>query len=188
MEETIEQQPSDCLKVVLFGPESTGKTTLTKQLAAHYQTQWVPEFARDYLQAKWDREQKSCEPKDLMPIAVGQMALENEVAQQAHKILICDTDLLETKVYSEIYYDGFCPEPIAKAALSHQYDLYFLTDIHVPWEADDLRDRPLLRHSMFEAFKATLDRYQKPYILLTGTKEVRFETAVKAIEVLMGKS
>ena len=188
MEETIEQQPSDCLKVVLFGTESTGKTTLSQQLAAHYQTQWVPEFARDYLQAKWDREQKSYEPKDLMPIAVGQMALENEVAQQAHKILICDTDLLETKVYSETYYDGFCPEPIAKAALSHQYDLYFLTYIDVPWEADDLRDRPLLRHSMFEAFKATLDRYQKPYILLTGTKEVRFETAVKAIEVLMGKS
>ena len=75
MEEKLKQQPADCIKIVLFGPESTGKTTLSKQLAAHYETLWVPEFARDYLQEKWDREKKVCEPHDLLPIAIGQMAL-----------------------------------------------------------------------------------------------------------------
>ena len=104
MEEKLKQEPSDIVKVVLFGPESTGKTTLAKQLAAHYKTAWVPEYARQYLQDKWDRAQKTCEPLDLLPIAKGQITLENELTKKANKILFCDTDLLETKVYSEAYY------------------------------------------------------------------------------------
>ena len=103
MEEKLKQKPANLVRVVLFGPESTGKTTLAQRLAKHYNTQWVPEFMREYLQDKWDREQKSCEPKDLLPIAEGQMRLENELAQSASDILICDTDLLELKVYSRAY-------------------------------------------------------------------------------------
>ena len=101
MEEKYKQEPSDILKVVLFGPESTGKTTLSEQLARHYNTVWVPEYARDYLQEKWNNERKTCEPHDLLPIAEGQMRLENRLTKKATKILVCDTDLLETKVYSE---------------------------------------------------------------------------------------
>ena len=98
MEKTLEQQYSNCIKVVLFGPESTGKTTLSKQLARHYNTVWTPEFARQYLQKKWNNERKTCEVSDLVPIAIGQMHLENRLAKKADKVLICDTDLLETKV------------------------------------------------------------------------------------------
>jgi len=77
MEEKYKQQASDLLKVVLFGPESTGKTTLSKQLARHYNTVWVPEYAREYLQKKWNSEQKICELDDLLPIAAGQRTRTN---------------------------------------------------------------------------------------------------------------
>ena len=107
MEETLKQEPSNLIKVVLFGPESTGKTTLSRQLAEHYGTLWVPEYAREYLQEKWNREQKTCEPKDLIPIAQGQIKMENEMTKKATNLLVCDTDLLETKVYSEAYYLGY---------------------------------------------------------------------------------
>ena len=72
MEEKLEQEPTDIIKIVLFGPESTGKTTLSEQLARYYNTVWVPEYAREYLQAKWNNERKTCEPHDLLPIAKGQ--------------------------------------------------------------------------------------------------------------------
>ena len=77
MEKNIEQQKSTCLRVVLFGPESTGKTTMVKALAEFYETTWVPEFARDYLQKKWDKGKSICTLKDLLVIAEGQMISEN---------------------------------------------------------------------------------------------------------------
>src|SRR5680860_118066 len=82
MEEKLKQKSSMISKVVLFGPESTGKTTLSEQLARHYNTVWVPEYAREYLQKKWNDERKTCEPQDLLPIAVGQMRLENELTEK----------------------------------------------------------------------------------------------------------
>ena len=88
MEEKYRQQPANCVKVVLFGPESTGKTTLSRHLARYYNSVWVPEYARDYLQKKWNDERKTCEPKDLLPIAEGQMKLENELAQKTNSVLI----------------------------------------------------------------------------------------------------
>ena len=103
MEEDLKQRAVDLIKVVTFGPESTGKTTLARTLAEHYETLWVPEFARDYLHEKFDRTGIICEYSDLLPIAKGQMRLENELAAKANRVLICDTDLLETQVYSEQY-------------------------------------------------------------------------------------
>ena len=181
MENTLKQQPANCIKIVLFGPESTGKTTLSKMLAKHYKTVWVPEYARTYLQNKWDNEGKICEPDDLLPIAIGQMQLENQLAQNANRLLICDTDLLETKVYSETYYNGFCPPLLKKYALKNTYDLYFLTYIDVPWEADDLRDKPHEREAMFKAFQNELITQKLPYVLLKGDKTERFNTAINHI-------
>ena len=185
MEEKLKQEPADLVKIVLFGPESTGKTTLASQLAKHYQTEWVPEYAREYLQDKWDREQKTCEPKDLLPIAVGQMALENQLAKKAEKLLICDTDLLETKVYSEAYYLGYCDPVLEKYALRNQYDLYLLTNIDIPWEKDDLRDKPLERERMFTYFRDTLIKYNRNFITLMGSEESRFLNAIKSIDQLL---
>ena len=185
MEEKFKQEPSDIIKIVLFGPESTGKTTLSGQLARHYNSVWVPEYAREYLQDKWNDERKTCEPKDLLPIAEGQIRLENKLAKKANKILICDTDLLETKVYSEAYYIGHCDPILEKYALKNTYDLYFLTYIDVPWEEDDLRDKPLERERMFQYFKDTLEKYDRNYIILKGDKNTRLKTAIEHINKLL---
>lgn len=185
MEEKLKQKSSDCIKIVLFGPESTGKTTLSRQLARYYNSVWVPEYAREYLQNKWNNERKTCEPEDLLPIAEGQMELENNLSQKTDSVLICDTDLLETKVYSEAYYVGSCDPILEKYALKNTYDLYFLTYIDTPWEADDLRDKPNDRLRMFEAFEKELIKQKRPYILLKGNKKERLNEAVKHIDKLL---
>lgn len=184
MENPLAQQVSDCIKIVLFGPESTGKTTLSNQLANHYKTVWVEEFAREYLQEKWNRTRIICELSDILPIARGQMALENKLAKQANRVLICDTDLLETKVYSEAYY-GSCPAELEIAAKVSAYDLYLLTYIDVPWAPDDLRDRPNQRVEMFQFFEEALKKSQKPYVLLKGDQTVRLKKAIFEIDKLL---
>jgi HTH-type transcriptional regulator, transcriptional repressor of NAD biosynthesis genes len=185
MEKKLQQQPINIVKVVLFGPESSGKTTLSQQLARYYNTVWVPEFARDYLQEKWNNERKTCEMSDFIPIAIGQMELENKLATKADKVLICDTDLLETKVYSEEFYDGFVDDKLEEAALKNSYDLYLLTYIDTPWEKDDLRDRPEQRLEMFTAFENALIQNKRPYILLKGDKKTRLFTATEAINKII---
>lgn len=186
MEKTLRQQPSSVVKVALFGPESTGKTTLSEHLARFYNSVWCPEYAREYLQKKWNNERKVCEESDMLPIAYGQMESENDLAQKATDVLICDTDLLETMVYYELYYKR-CDDQLKEAALLNSYDIYFLTYIDVPWEYDDLRDRPDEREELFELFKSTLDRYQKPYVILKGGKKERLEKAVSIIDELLKK-
>ena len=185
MEKKLRQQEANIIKVVLFGPESTGKTTISIQLAEHYNTVWTPEYARVYLQNKWNNERKTCENYDLIPIAIGQMKSENKLAKKADKILICDTDLLETKVYSESYYGGIVDPRLDKYAIENKYDMYFLTSIDTIWEADDLRDKPDERKEMFDTFEKALIKYNRPYIVLKGDKKNRLKTAVKAIDKLL---
>ena len=176
MEKNLRQQKTNIVKIAIFGPESTGKTTLAKQLAAHYKTQWVPEFARDYLQTKWEENRHVCVLEDLMPIAYGQVALENEKLALANDYLFCDTNLMLTRVFSDIYY-GYCEPALYEAAMEHEYDLYFLTDIDVPWEKDDLRDDPTKRDIFFPVFKQTLIDAKKPFITISGNKEERLKKA-----------
>jgi len=185
MEEKLKQKPSACFKIVLFGPESTGKTTMAKKLAAHFNTVWVEEYMREYLQKKWDRERDVCQQDDLLPIAIGQIKQENLKAEVANKVLFCDTDLLELAVYSKAYYNEFCEPSILKHALNNWYDLYFLTNIDVPWVADDLRDKPKDREEMHKKFKSSLQMYKRPFIELKGNENERFETAVSAINELL---
>jgi nicotinamide riboside kinase len=187
MEENLEQLAksgaSPIIKIAIFGPESTGKTTLATQLAEYYKTVWVPEFARDYLQEKLDSGRGICDIDDMLPIAYGQTKLENDSALIANKYLFCDTNLLVTKVFSELYYN-FCDSLLDKAARAHQYDLFFLTDIDVPWEDDGLRDSPEGRETVFEVFKQSLIDNKKPFITISGDKETRLKKAVKIIEDL----
>jgi NadR type nicotinamide-nucleotide adenylyltransferase len=185
MEEKLTQLPSNCLKIVLFGPESTGKSTLAEKLALHYKTIWVKEFMREYLQKKWDETKGVCEPYDLMLIARGQMQLENELSLIANNILFCDTDLLQLKVYSEAYYNGYCNPVLHKHALKNWYDLYFLTNIDTPWVPDDLRDKPHDRDGMFRRFHHSLLKTKRPFVILKGDEDQRLETAIKHIDELL---
>ena len=187
MEENLEQLQqtgtTEIIKIALFGPESTGKTTLAKQLAEYYKTEWVPEFAREYLQEKWNINQDICSIDDMLPIAYGQTKLENEHLLNANKYLFCDTNLMVTKVFSEIYYD-YCDPLLNQAAREHEYDLFFLTDIDVPWEKDDLRDKAEGRESVFGVFKQSLIDNQKPFITLSGAENSRLNKAISIIDDL----
>ncbi|PKP25430.1 MAG: nicotinate-nucleotide adenylyltransferase [Bacteroidetes bacterium HGW-Bacteroidetes-2] len=187
MEKNLKQTQNNfnLIKVVLFGPESTGKTTLAGELALHYDTHWVPEFMREFLQKKWDVKKEKCTPDDLMPIAIGQIHSENTLAKQANKILFCDTDLLELKVYSEVYYEGFCSTEIKNAVAQNQYDFYFLMYIDTIWEEDDLRDKPGEREALFSVFEKALKKEKKPYAILKGNKEERFKEAIQLVDDLL---
>ncbi|MDX1277592.1 AAA family ATPase [Oceanihabitans sediminis] len=186
MEKKLKQEASTCIKVVLFGPESTGKTVLAKRLAVHYQTVFVPEYSREYAEEKF-KNKELLTSEDVLPIAIGQMKNENRFAKKTDSVLICDTDLLETKVYSEVYYPEANYPLIEKYAVENTYDLYFLTYIDTPWEADGIRDKPNEREYMFQAFQTALIKYNKPYVLLKGDLETRFEMAVKLIDGLLNK-
>ena len=150
-------------------------------MVAEFNTVWIPEFARDFLQDKWDLNQEICTQEDLIPIAIGQIQLENKALSNANKILFCDTNVLLTKVFSDIYYNS-CDVILEKAAKEHNYDLTFLTDIDVAWEKDDLRDKKDDRKTTLEIFEKALIDYKKPYIKLSGSKEERLEKATKIVK------
>lgn len=182
----INTKNSNCIKVVLYGPESTGKSTLAKELATYYKTVFVEEFSRIYAETKAKNNVKLSK-EDVLPIAIGQIKLENEQIKKANKLLICDTDLLETQVYSEFYYDGFCPDSIKKYALKNHYDLYFLTYIDTPWESDGIRDQPNNRLQMFNAFEQALINSKKRYVVVKGSFEERLSSCITQIDELLNR-
>ena len=171
MEKDFKQVPSNLLRVVIYGPESTGKTTLAKQLAGYYHTNWVKEFARDYLQKKWDNKKEVCALDDLPAIVEGQINSENQAISTANKLLFCDTNVLVTRVWSETHFQGYCNPKIIDCSERFNYDFYLLTGIDVPWQKDDLRDRPNDRQTMFDYFKNMLDQLNENYAILQGNKE-----------------
>lgn len=184
--------PKPVTTVAILGAESTGKTTLCRDLAAHFDSPWVPEYMRIYLQKKWDSEQATCTWEDLLPIAQGQINLENkqslQSAQQAKKTqtngyLFCDTSLFELMVYANWYY-GDCPTQLTTAALNHHYDLILLTDVDIAWVADDLRDSPHDREAIRARFADELKRYGKDFRCVGGDRQQRVETVSDWLRVL----
>lgn len=173
-------RPWYCRRIVVFGPESTGKTTLARRLAEHYNTVWVPEWARGHL----DPQGGKCEARDIARIALGQAASEDTLARQANRVLICDTDTLTTTIWSEVYFHGVEPW-IAELARIRRHDLYLLCDIDVPWVDDEQRDMPHRREEFFNRCKNALESHDRPYIRISGDWEIRFRTAVAAIDRLL---
>ena len=107
MAKRIKQKKTNCKRIVIYGPESTGKTTLANDLANHYETKCVPEYAREYLQKKWDLHKGKCNLNDLINIALGQINLENKMISKSKKFIFCDTNILVTKVWSETHFNGY---------------------------------------------------------------------------------
>lgn len=171
-------------RVVLIGSESTGKTTLAQRLAGDFGVEWVPEFVRMYAEKK----NGPLEFADHGPIARGQIALEDSARERAMHlgapVLIQDTDLLSTVVYSTHYY-GQCPHWIGEAAHHRRPDLYLLMDIDIPWTPDPQRDRGDRREEMHDLFRAAVQGSGVPFVLVGGDGESRFHAARRAIESLM---
>lgn len=167
-------------RVCILGAESTGKTTLAAALAERFQTVWVPEYAREYLEAK----QGACEWSDMVPIAEGQVALEDALARQANRLLICDTNLIATMLWSEHYW-GAIPDRIQALHAGRRYDLNLITDVDVPWQRDDLRDSPHMREWFHARYQSELRTQLVPFQILSGPLPERIEQACRAIEQLL---
>lgn len=180
------QYMPDCVRpyfvkrVTIVGAESTGKTSLARNLAEHYKTVWVPEYAREYL----DNKNAHCELSDITPIAKGQMQSESRLARRSNRVMFCDTDLMTTTVWSDHYF-GQCPEWIKRAADGQNHDLYLLTDIDVPWVADPQRDRPRMRDYFHDLFRRELESRQRRFAIINGSFDERFEKAIRAVDDLL---
>lgn len=167
-------------RVCLFGPESTGKTTLASQLGRHYGTVWVGEHARPLL----DHKDGVCDEADIPFIVRGQTAAEESLARQADRVLVCDTDPLLTCVWSDFLF-GSCPQWLRDLARNRHYDLYLLMDIDVPWVDDGQRYLADSRSDFFARCKESLDALNRPYVTLSGGWQERFDQAVERIDRLL---
>ncbi|SHK35356.1 AAA family ATPase [Hymenobacter psychrotolerans] len=172
------------LRVALTGPESTGKTTLSRHLAAHYNTSWAPEYARTYLEQygpKYTLE-------DLEAIAHGQLRAEAEAEIQAiqmgRPIFFCDTDLLVIKIWSEHTF-GHCPDWILEQIEQQHYDLVLLLNVDLPWEPDPLREHPHLRQQFFRLYQHTLQEQLSHFAEISGPPAQRLEQACYHIDELL---
>lgn len=168
-------------KVVVIGPESTGKSTLSEKLAAHFNTVWTPEYAREYLEELG----RPYEQDDLWEIAQGQLRLEDEKTLQANGLLICDTDLYVIKVWSEHKYGQVDPRILEQIA-ARPYDLYLLTYIDIPWEDDPQREYPdpQMREYFYRIYRDIVVNSGVPWADIRGSFAEREEKAIEAIKRL----
>lgn len=169
-------------RIVLTGSESTGKTTLASQLAAHYGVEFVPEFVREFALNKGAPIAMS----DHGPIAEGQMALENAYAERADVLLFQDADLLSTVAYCHHYFGG-CPKWIEDEAIARRPALYLLAHIDVPWIADGVRDRGEQREEMHALFVHALERLGATYSIVEGRDDVRLNRAITLVDEILSR-
>ncbi|RMG77772.1 MAG: ATPase [Bacteroidetes bacterium] len=161
-------------KVILTGPESSGKTTLARQLAGHFKTVWVPEFARTFLQ-QLDRPYLE---SDLPLIAKGQWALIAEKAPFARRFLFCDTGMLVLKVWS-VYKFGRCHPFILEQLQKHQNDLFILCRPDIPWEPDPLRENPDNREELYDLYRQELQSGGFDFIETGGSPDQRLQKIIQ---------
>ena len=167
------------LKVAIVGPESTGKSTLSSQLARHYHTAWVPEYAREYI----DQLHRPYKEQDLLKIAQGQLAYEDQMEKKAERLLICDTNLIVIKIWSEFKY-GRCDPWILDQVKHRHYDLHLLMDVDLPWQKDPQREHPHLRQQLFDIYYRELKTINVSFKVINGNYEERFNKAVDEIDFL----
>ena len=197
----MEQRP--LIKVVILGPESTGKSTLCELLAQHYNTQWCPEFAREYLLTHG----MDYTYDDLLYIAKGQLAMEDEYVQSLvgsqewgvnsitpdselrtlnSKLLFIDTDMYVMKVWCEFVF-GKCHDWILEQIEKRKYDLYLLCNTDLPWIKDELREYPDLatRDKLLAIYKDIMINQSTPWVDISGNYDERLQNAIKAVDQLI---
>lgn len=167
-------------KIVILGPESTGKSTLAQQLAEHYKTAWCPEFAREYL-LQLGRDYTF---DDLLKIAYGQIELEDTMETLASNgIYVIDTDMYVMKVWCEVAFNN-CHTWILKQIVKRRYDLYLLCNTDLPWVQDGLREYPddAMRQKLFKMYQDLLLNSGVPWAVVSGQQHERLHTAITAIK------
>jgi NadR type nicotinamide-nucleotide adenylyltransferase len=164
-------------KIAITGPECTGKSTLSKQLAEHFNTVYVEEYARKYI----DKLNRPYHQEDILEIAKGQKKREEKKQKQANKILFSDTELIVTKIWSEVKYQN-CHPWILEQIDNQDYDLYLLCNIDLTWKEDPQREHPHLREHLFNLYKNELKDRNLNFEIISGTEKERFENALRLIK------
>ncbi len=167
-------------KIAITGPESTGKSDLAKALARHYYAQWVPEYAREYI----DNLNRPYRYEDIEQIAKGQLEIEKRKAATATNLLFCDTEFLVTKIWSE-YVFGQCSQWILDQVKWHTYDLYLLMDIDLPWQYDPQREHPHKREELFGIYKQELVNNGFDFRIVSGYGTKRVSNAIQYVDDLI---
>lgn len=170
-------------RIVIIGPESTGKSTLCEQLAAHYHTVWCPEYAREYLLNKG----RKYSYDDLLKIAKGQQALEDQLAVRANRYYFIDTNQYVMKVWCEVVFEN-CHPWILNQIATRPYDLYLLCNVDLPWVKDELREYPdlLMRQRLYNMYKDILINDGHAWEEVSGTEDQRLQIAIQYIDTYFG--
>jgi len=161
-------------KVVITGPESSGKSTLCKHLSESLFTPHVREYAREYIDSL-DREY---DENDLVLIAKGQLELEKDITSQTPSYLICDTDLLTIKIWSEYKY-GSCEPEIMEFLNNNLPDLYLLVSPDFSWKEDSQRENPNNRDELFSIYKEEIIKLGVPFVVVSGSESIRLERVLE---------
>jgi NadR type nicotinamide-nucleotide adenylyltransferase len=167
-------------KIVIIGPESTGKSTLAKELAQYYRSLWVEEYARTYLMENGT----DYSYDDLLTIARGQLHLEEEACSQAGiNLLFVDTNMYVMKVWCEFVFSN-CHTWILNQIVNSQYDLYLLCNTDLPWVKDALREYPDLknREILYHMYKDILVNQPVPWVEIYGNNSQRLQKAIEGID------
>ena len=180
-------------KIVVIGPESTGKSSLCEALAKYFNTLWCPEYAREYLL----KNGKNYSYENLLEIAKGQIALEDSYSQKVEKtddastsdsyllssnFLFIDTDMYVMKVWCEYVFDK-CHSYILEQIVERKYDLYLLCNTDLPWAEDELREYPdeQTRRELFKIYYDIMLNQSVPFAIVSGTGEARVQSAIDAV-------
>jgi NadR type nicotinamide-nucleotide adenylyltransferase len=190
-------------KIVVLGPESTGKSALCEQLAKHYGTAWCPEYAREYLLKNGMKYSYD----DLLVIAKGQIALEEAIVNSEWSMVnsksltkestdslftihyspfFIDTDMYVMKVWCEFVFDN-CHRFILDQIVERKYDLYLLCNIDLPWVKDELREYPdpETRRKLYAMYKDIMINQSVPWVEISGNYEERLQKAILSVDKTM---
>lgn len=172
-------------RIVVFGTESTGKTTLAQKLAAHFGEPWSPEFVREF----WDLKGGTITAEDLGTIALGQMANEDHAMRQAKRAMFCDTDLLTCTLWDDWLFPGECPPWVRAEAerRARDSDLWLLCDTDIPWAPDPQRSFPdeAGRERGRRTWREALTSRALPFVEVRGDWATRERTAIAAVEKVL---
>ena len=163
-------------RVALLGPESTGKTTLSAQLAAAFGTVWVPEYARAFA----ENLKRPYTADDILHCSQEQLRLEELRARAATGYLFCDTEFIILKVWAEQVF-GSCPEFISSQVKEHRYDLYLLTAPDLPFAEDPVRENPHRREELFSIYESELKAIGVDYAVISGIGKKRLQLAAQVV-------